>query len=90
MVSVRDVGGGRYTGSHFVLVHEIKRIKDTEGRGRREWVRENGLRWESWDAVASKNWVGMENTGRVADEGKAVFERVGLMEELLGNIHHQI
>ena len=32
----------------------------------------------------------MEDTGRVDDEGKSVFERVDLMEELFGNIHRQI
>ena len=29
-------------------------------RGRREWARENGMRWDSWDALASKKWVRME------------------------------
>ena len=32
----------------------------------------------------------MEDTGGVDDEGKAVLERVDLMEESFGNIHHQI
>ena len=31
----------------------------------------------------------MEDTGRVDDEDKAVFERVDLMEEFFGNIHRQ-
>ena len=39
---------------------KINRIKDAEGRGRREWVRMNGLRWDRWDALASKKWVRME------------------------------
>ena len=32
----------------------------------------------------------MEDTGRVDDEGRAVFERVDLMEEFFENIHRQI
>ena len=62
---------------------KIKRIKDEKGKGRREWG-------EIWDALASRKWVGMEDTGRVDDEGRAVFERVDLMEVFFGNIHHQI
>ena len=57
---------------------EIRRVKDE--RGRREWARENGMRWDSWDVLASKNWVRMEDSGRVDDEGRAILERVGLME----------
>ena len=37
-------------------------------RGRREWVKEMGLRWDGWDALASKKWVRpvrMEDSGRV-------------------------
>ena len=26
---------------------------------------ENGMRWDSWDALASKKWVRMEDSGRV-------------------------
>ena len=32
----------------------------------------------------------MEDTGRVDDEGKAVCEKVDLMEEFFGSIHRQI
>ena len=31
---------------------KVRRVRD--GRGRREWARENGMRWDSWDALASK------------------------------------
>ena len=44
---------------------------------------------DSREALA-KRWVKMEDTGRVDDEGKAVCERMGLMEEFFGNIHRQI
>ena len=50
----------------------IKRVKEI--RKRREWF---SLRWDRWEALASKRWVRMEDTGRVDDEGKVVFERVG-------------
>ena len=46
---------------------KIKRVKDQKGR--REWVRERELRWDSWDALAEKKWVRMEDTGLVDDEG---------------------
>ena len=42
---------------------------------RREWARENEMSWVGWDALASRKWLRMENTGRVVHEGKAVFER---------------
>ena len=75
------------TQDHIVFrCMKIKRIKDAERRGRRELVRENGIGWDSWDALASKKWVRMEDTGRVDDEGKAVFERVDLMAEFFRNI----
>ena len=31
---------------------KLKRIKDAEGRGRGEWIRENGMKWESWDRAS--------------------------------------
>ena len=46
-------------------------MKDERRRGRGEWASENGMRWDSWDAVASKKWVRMEETGRVDDEGQS-------------------
>ena len=49
----------------------IRRLKDAWGR--REWVEENDMRWDGWEALASKRWVRMEDTGRVDDEGKAVW-----------------
>ena len=44
MVGDRDVGGGNDTPGHIVFrCMKIKRIKDVEGRGRREWVRDNEM-----------------------------------------------
>ena len=40
---------------------KIKRLKDI--RDRREWARVDGMGWDSWDALASKKWVRMEDTG---------------------------
>ena len=48
------------------------------------------MRWDSWDALASKKWVRTEDTGQLDDEGNSVIERVDLMEEFFSNIHHQI
>ena len=48
---------------------KVIRVKDE--RGRREWARENGMRWDSWDALASKKWVRMEE-GQ-ADPSKSGF-----------------
>ena len=71
---------------------KIKRMKDMEREGRREWVRENNMGWDSWYALASKKWVRMEDTSRVDDEGKAVLdsEKVDLKEEFFRNVHHQV
>ena len=33
---------------------KIRRVKDEKGR--REWARKERMRWDSWDAVASKKW----------------------------------
>ena len=38
------------------------------------------MRWDSWDALASKKWVRMEDSGRVDNEGRPVLERVDSME----------
>ena len=84
MPHVRDVRGKTI---HRCM--KIDRIKDAEGRGRREWVRENEMQWDCWDALASKKWVRMESTGRVNDEGRAVSERVDLMDEFFGNVHRR-
>ena len=62
---------------------KIKMVKDVEGRDRRKWVTEEGMRWDSWGALASKKWVRTENTGRADEEGD-------LMEEFFENLHHQI
>ena len=42
-------------------------MRDERGRGRRKWASESGMRWDSWDALASKKWVRMEESGRVDD-----------------------
>ena len=44
----------------------ITRLKDI--RGRREWVEKNDLRWDSWEELASKRWVRMEDADRVEAE----------------------
>ena len=67
---------------------KIRRVKDKKGR--REWAREVGVRWESWDVLASKKWMRLEDTGRVDDEGRAALKRVHLMEEFFENVHRQI
>ena len=64
---------------------KVRRVKD--GGGRREWVREAGMRWDDWDALASRKWVRMEDTDRVDDEGRAVLERV---EAFFENVHRQV
>ena len=76
---------------HIVFrCRKVRRVKDIEGRGRREWAREAGMRWDSWDALASKKWVRMEDSGRVDDEGRSILERVDLMEAFFANVHRQI
>ena len=40
--------------------------------------------------LGSSKWVRRGDTGRVDDEGRAVFERVDLMEEFFENIHRHI
>ena len=67
---------------------KVRRVKDE--RGRRDWARENGMRWDSWDALASKKWVTMEGSGRVDDEGRPILERVDLMEAFFEGVHRQI
>ena len=67
---------------------KVRRVKDE--RERREWARENGMRWDSWDALASKQWVRMEDSGRVNDEGRPILERVDLMEAFFAGVHRPI
>ena len=79
------------TPDHIVFrCQALKRVKDIEGRGRRQWAAEDEMRWDSWDALASKKWVRRENTGRVDEEDKEVLEKVDLMEEFFENVHHQV
>ena len=37
---------------------------------------EKGMRWDSWEALASNKWVRMEESGRVDDEGRPILEIV--------------
>ena len=67
---------------------QIRRVKDIKGR--REWVRETGMRWDRWEGMASGEWVRLEDTGRVDEEGRPVFEKVDLMEEFFANIYRQV
>ena len=57
-------------------------MKEEGGSGRR--------RWDCWDALASKKWVRMEDSGRVDDEGRPILERVDLMEAFFAGVHCQI
>ena len=73
------------TPDHIVFrCSTIKRVKDQREDG------ESGLRWDSWDALAEKKWVRMEDTSHVDVEGRAVLKKVDLMEELFKNIQRQI
>ena len=45
------------------------------------------MRWDSWDALASRKWVRMEDSGRVDDEGRPILEGVDLF---LAGVHRQI
>ena len=77
------------TPDHIVFrCRKVRRVRD--GKGRREWAREAGMRWDSWDALASKKWVRMEDSGRVDDEGRPILERVDLMEAFFAGVHRQI
>ena len=67
---------------------KVRRVRDEKGR--REWVRENGMRWDSWDALVSKKWVRMEDSGPVDDEGRPILETVDLMEAFFAGVHRQI
>ena len=53
------------TPEHIVSRCANMRVKDEKGR--RGWARKEGMRWDSWDALASKKWVRMEESGRVND-----------------------
>ena len=79
------------TPDHIVFwCRKVRRVKDERGRGRREWAKEAGMRWDSWDVLASKKWVRMEESGRVDDEGRPILERVDLMEVFFAAMHRQI
>ena len=79
------------TPEHIVFrCRKVRRVKDERGRGRWEWVKEEGMRWDSWDALASKKWVRMEDSGQVDDEGRPILEKVDLMEAFFTDVHRQI
>ena len=40
---------------------KIRRVRDEKGR--REWARDNEMRWDSGEALASRYWVRMEDGG---------------------------
>ena len=67
---------------------KVGRVKNEKGS--REWARENGMRWDSWDALVSKKWVRMEDSGRVDEEGRSILERVDLLEAFFAGVHCQI
>ena len=67
---------------------KVRRVKDE--RGRRDWARDNRMRWDSWDALASKKWARMEDSGRVDDEGRPILEKVDLIEAFFAGVHSQI
>ena len=69
---------------------KVRRVRDERGRGRRAWASENGMRWDRWDALASKKWVRLEDSGRANDEGRPILERVDLMEAFFAGVHRQI
>ena len=72
-------GEEEQTPDHIVFrCRKVRRVRDQ--RRRREWASGNGMRWDSWDALASKKWVRMEDSGRVDDEGRPILERVDLMD----------
>ena len=44
------------------------------------------MRWDCWNALASKKWLRMEDSGRVDDEGEPILERVDLMEAFFAGV----
>ena len=80
-------GEKEQTPDHIVFrCGKVRRVRDERRTGRREWASENGMRWDSWDALASKKWLRMEESGRVDNKGRPpILERVDLM-----GVHRQI
>ena len=75
------------TPDHIVFrCRKVRRVKDEKGR--REWAREVGVRWDGWEVLASKKWVRMED-GQVDGDGKPILKRGDLMEEFFENVHCQ-
>ena len=83
-------GEEEQTPEHIVFrCRKVRRVKGEKGR--RDWARENGMRWDSWDALASKKWMRMEDSGRVDDEDRPILELwVDLMEAFFAGVHRQI
>ena len=83
-------GGRTDTGPHSVPVWEGPKSEGRKGKDWRDWARENGMRWDSWDALALKKLVRMEESGHVDDEGRPILEKVDLMEAFFAGVHRQI
>ena len=82
-------GEEEQTPDHVVFrCRKVRRVKDE--RGRREWARKEGMRWDSWGALASKKWMRMEEAGRVDGEVRPILERVDLVETFFAGVHRQI
>ena len=45
---------------------------------------------DSWEALGSKKWVRMEDSGRVDEEGRPILARVDLMEAFFPGVHRRI
>ena len=58
-------------------------MRDERGRWRREWASENGMRWDSLDALAAKKSVRM-------DEGRPILKSVDLMDAFFAGVHRQM
>ena len=63
-------GEEEQTPGHIVFrCGKVRRVRGERRRGR-EWASENRMRWDSWDALASKKWVRVGDSGHVDDEGR--------------------
>ena len=71
------------TPEHIVFwCGNIRRVKDEKGR--REWARKEGMRWDSWDALA------MEESGRVDDEGSPSRKQKLSRQQKLSRPRHRL
>ena len=77
----RRCGLEEETPDHIVFrCKNIRRVNDE--RGRRAWAREEGMKWDSWGALASKKWVRMEESRCVDDEGRPILWSRSLPSDL--------